>query len=256
MTIGIVNQKGGSGKTHLTVLVTLALAAAGKKVLAVDCDPQGGLSAFLGKVGQTGSPQVVRPGLQHGLSIPANHPGIFEVLTGMCKIEEAVIAGKRDSIGFHFIRARHTLDRIAPGSDLYEIERKFKKAKGFDCIVFDSPPTMQGISKSIAHFCGKIYIPSDISEGSIQPTLYTLDILKEIKRKGQVILIGYKHSEQGEDGFIARLSREFREKLGKAYLGSLPRNISMQKSVSDTAIKWTDKKVFKTLKPVSDLIGI
>ena len=37
--ISILNQKGGCGKTSLSVLTSLALASSGKKVLAVDCDP-------------------------------------------------------------------------------------------------------------------------------------------------------------------------------------------------------------------------
>ncbi|WP_187976582.1 ParA family protein [Mycetocola sp. JXN-3] len=48
--ISLCNQKGGVGKTTTTISMGAALAAYGRRVLAVDFDPQGALSAGLGVV--------------------------------------------------------------------------------------------------------------------------------------------------------------------------------------------------------------
>ena len=48
ITISVANQKGGVGKTTTVIALSTAFTRRGKKVLVIDTDPQGNLTAALG----------------------------------------------------------------------------------------------------------------------------------------------------------------------------------------------------------------
>ena len=78
--IAIANQKGGVGKTTTAINVSSLLAAAERKTLLIDIDPQANSSS--------------------GLGVNNHTPSVYEVLIGANKINDVI------STNQHFINRR------------------------------------------------------------------------------------------------------------------------------------------------------
>ncbi|WP_018937058.1 ParA family protein [Thioalkalivibrio sp. ALJ24] len=122
-TFAVINQKGGVGKTTVTLNLSHALALAGNRVLAIDADPQGHLT------------------MAFGLEDPA---GLDRVLHGEARMRDA------------FSEAGNGLQVVAAGEHLQEVENlneggaqrgwRLQRAlaamdEPFDYVLIDCPPS-------------------------------------------------------------------------------------------------------------------
>lgn len=129
-TVAILNQKGGVGKTTVTLGLASAAADAGRRVLVVDLDPQGASSWVLGVdpavAGVTVS-DVLRPrGAGADAAIrPAAWSGLVDVLPSGTGLQDLEVGAAK--------RLREALDAV---SDRYE------------AILIDCPPSLGNLTRS------------------------------------------------------------------------------------------------------------
>ncbi|MBP7735994.1 MAG: ParA family protein [Spirochaetes bacterium] len=222
--ICVCNQKGGSRKTGLTTLITKALR--GTKNLAIDCDPQGGLSCNLAPSlkGIVHDVLMGKPCLPY-LSVGDDNTYVF---TSSYELDKLYV----------------TLDHLAFKRALKSIESEY------DYIIFDTPPTMQGITRAAAWYSDIILVPCEVSQSSFGPTMYTLQCLEEIEKMGHVVIVGNRH-----EGYLAQLRDEMIKAFGEYYAGMIPSDVTSQKIIAGD-IEVTVLKREKYLKPLCELIEI
>lgn len=124
VTITIANKKGGSGKTSTALALVDAAVSAGKKVLAVDMDPQGNLSATLGADRElVGSAELL-------LKKEARLEDYVQDLGGGL----ALVAGSGELVDVE-------LQLIKTVGKEMKLAEALAQAEGYDFCIIDTPPS-------------------------------------------------------------------------------------------------------------------
>lgn len=158
--IAIANQKGGVGKTTTSINLSACLAEKGKKVLAIDLDPQGNMTSGLGVDKNEVENTVYELMLDEDMSI--NEAAIDTVVD---KVK--LVASNVDL-------AAAEIELIGRNDKEYILQKKVDYIKDdYDFIIIDCPPSLNMLTVNAMTTADSILVP-------IQCEYYALEGLSQL----------------------------------------------------------------------------
>ena len=164
--IAVVSQKGGVGKTTVSLNLALALAERGHRTLLVDLDPQGGVGHSLAK-GDT------------------DLTGLADVLAGQAAARDAVMA---TSVGNLALLPRGRLDPIdvcdlelmlhAPG----KLETVLAEAEaGYEVTLIDTPSGLGMPTRAALRVADYVLVPLQTERLALRSIAQLLRVIEHVK---------------------------------------------------------------------------
>ena len=225
---GVVNQKGGVGKTTTAVNISVGFAIRGKRTLLVDCDPQGNATTGLG--------------VEKAKAVST----LYEVLVDAVENSE-----NPNAIRQAILPIRENLDIVPATLDLAGAEPILLNAVGkelilrdalspvrdeYDWIVFDAPPSLGLITINILSASEGVLVPMQCEfyalEGLSQ-LLKTVDVVRRRINPGlkiaKVLATMYDPRNRLTQQVVQEAKDYFGDKVSQVMI---PRNVRLSESPS------------------------
>ncbi|MDO4990176.1 MAG: ParA family protein [Eubacteriales bacterium] len=217
--LAVANQKGGVGKTTTTVNLTAALSLMGKRVLLVDCDPQGNASS--------------------GMGVPkSTRPNTYDMLINAAPAADCVVHTDYGDV----IPASKEL--AAASVELIHAEKRefvLKSAVNqlyseYDYILMDCPPSLELLTVNALTAADNVLIPMQCEYYALEGIA---DLLTSIKMCAR-----HLNRRLGIEGIVltmydaranltTQVANELRKYMGeKVYTTVIPRSVRLSEAPS------------------------
>ena len=166
--IAVANQKGGVGKTTTATNLSACLAEKGKKVLAIDMDPQGNMSSAL------------------GIDKNAVDYTIYELILGDCTLEECLQSETIENLSVlpaNVNLSGAEIELIGVEDKEFILKSYIDEVKEeYDFIIIDCPPSLNTLTVNAMTTADTILVPIQCEffalEGLSQ-LIHTINLVRE-----------------------------------------------------------------------------
>ena len=221
-TLAVVNQKGGVGKTTTAVNLATSLAQAGKRVLLIDCDPQGNATSGLGQ----------KETVEHS---------IYDALTGGASLAEIIL---KDVTVPGLDLAPATLDLAGAEMEMFQelsretILKKILKPVGkqYQYILIDGPPSLGLLTLNILTAADAVLIPIQCEYYALEGISQLMNIVERVQHHlnpqlaiGLVVLTMHDERINLSRQVVAEVREFFGESVARTIV---PRNVRLSEAPS------------------------
>jgi chromosome partitioning protein len=219
--LAIANQKGGVGKTTTSINLAASLAKTRRRVLLIDCDPQG--NATMG----SGVPKEQCPATT------------YEVLLELATIEQARL---KTEGGYDLVPANGRLSGAEV--ELVEVERRERRLRTaletvrheYDYILIDCPPALNLLTVNAMVAAQAVMIPMQCEYYALEGLTALLNTIRKIRETlnpalevGGLLRTMYDPRNNLDNEVSAQLKAHFGDKLFRTVI---PRNIRLAEAPS------------------------